>query len=293
MARSPELFDCIGQKLHHNKPAIRLNLLRIIGSICGATDEGGFLLERFGLYEAIRDLQVSDSAVLVRSMAQELIRSCEESENVSISGGTNGQVPGRRKHPGSAVRRASASTTPPHLLERQMSIPTSPQLGRSERASMGLFEGPDRVSQTPRRQRTGVGYVNGSSVIRPASRDSSGMAREGSPAFVMPSTLQRSNTSTSGGSEVNIAKSRLPTTTPSQRLVRQSTRTDSGVGIAPTSSAKSTPTSSATSTPGYMRARESQYFDRKNATDVTVAAATSARRTAARRNLAESQSKWT
>ncbi len=277
MARSPELFDCISQKLNHNKPAIRLNLLRIIGSLCEATDEGGFLLERFGLYDQIRELQVSDSAVLVRSMAQELIRSCEESDNVSVHSGSGGQNAGRRKHPGGAVRRTSASTTPPHLLERQMSMPSSPQLGRSERASMGFFDGPERViSQTPRRQRNGIGYINGSSAIRPASRDGPSMVREGSPAFTIPS-ISRTNTAGVGAGEVAITKSRLPRTATGHRLSRQPTRTDSSVGLA--SSGSSTPASSGT--PAHVRTRESQYFDRKHASDVTVAS--NARRTTARR----------
>lgn len=283
MAGSPELFDCIGQKLNHNKPAIRLNLLRIIGSICEATDEGGFLLERFGLYDAIRELQISDSAVLVRSMAQELIRSCEENDNVSINSGhagSSGPNAGRRKVPGGAVRRTSASTTPPHLLERQMSMPTSPQLGRSERSSMsGFFEVPERaISQTPRRQRNGVGYINGSAAMRPASKDGPSIMRESSPAFVLPS-MNRSNTGSSGGSEAGAAKSRLPRTAAGYRLARQPTRTDSSVGINSMSSGSSTPASAGT--PVHVRTRESQYFDRKHASDVTVAS--NARRTTVRR----------
>lgn len=297
MARSPELFDCVRQKLTHNKPAIRLNLLRIIGSICDATEEGGFLLERFGLYDAILELQISDSAVLVRSMAQELIRSCEESDNVSVHSGhgsSGGQNAGRRKQPGGVVRRTSASTTPPHLLERQMTMPSSPQLGRSERASMGFFDGPERViSQTPRRQRNGVGYsVNGSSAAtRPASKDGTSMVREreGSPAsFIMPG-ISRSNTTSSvgtgGANDVTMAKSRLPRTSTSvySRLSRQpTTRTDLTA-----SSGSNTPASSGT--PAHVRTRESQYFDRKHASDVTVA--TSARRTTARRTPA-GDGKW-
>jgi hypothetical protein len=291
MARSPELFECIGQKLNHNKPAIRLNLLRIIGSLCDATEEGGFLLERFGLYDAILELQVSDSAVLVRSMAQELIRSCEESDNISIQSGHGGggsQNAGRRKHPGGAVRRASSSTTPPHLLERQMSMPSSPQLGRSERASMALFEAPERVaSQTPRRQRNGVGYINGSAVMRPNSKDGPSMVREGSPAFILPSIINRANTTTSVAGDVTIAKSRLPRTATGYRSSRQPPGRDSNVGLGAMASGSSTPTSG--STPSHLRTRESQYFDRKHASDVTVAS--NARRTTARRTPA-GDGKW-
>ncbi|OAP60781.1 hypothetical protein AYL99_05783 [Fonsecaea erecta] len=217
MARSSQVFDTLGQKLGHNKPAIRLNLLRIIGSICDSTEEGFFLLDQYGLYDVIRELSYSDSAVLVRSMASELIRSCEETDNVSIKSGqgggsaTNGA---RRKHPG--FQRRTSSTTPPHLLDRQMSMPTSPQLGRSERANMNMYDPP--VAQTPRRQRNGV-YVNGTSVMRPASRDGSTYVRENSPAFVMPG-LTRANTA-SVVTEMTVNKSRLP---------RQSTAS-TGMGV--------------------------------------------------------------
>lgn len=234
MARSAQLFETLGQKLGHNKPAIRLNLLRIIGSICDSTEEGCFLLDQYGLYDVIGELAFSDSAVLVRSMAGELIRSCEDADNVSIKSGQGGSAApngARRKHPG--FQRRTSSTTPPHLLDRQMSMPTSPQLGRSERASINMFDAP--VSQTPRRQRNGV-YVNGTSVMRPASRDGSTYVRENSPAFAMPA-LTRANTA-SAVTEMTVNKSRLPRQATvsaalagHHRLSRQSTR-ESMIGSA-------------------------------------------------------------
>jgi hypothetical protein len=256
MARSSQLFVSIGQKLSSNKPSIRLNLLRIIGSICDATDEGGLLLDHFGLFDLIRELQVSDSAVLVRSMAQELIRSCEELDDLAIhSGGgvaVSGMVGGigggigvggvgaggmRRLNGAGAYRRTSSSTTPPHLLERQMSMPigpSSPQVGRSERSSTGFFDGsdgigvgtPGRVAQTPRRARNGMGYLSGSTAIRPESRDgssSTGTEGSGSAAVKLPiAPLQRASTTvgrigsppvkgiTNLGEIGMAAKSRLP-----------------------------------------------------------------------------------
>jgi hypothetical protein len=160
-----------------------------------------------------------------------------------------------------------------------MSMPTSPQLGRSERASIGFFDAPERVvSQTPRRQRNGVGYINGSVAVRPGSKDGPSMVRDGSPAFILPS-INRSNTGSSGGSDVAIAKSRLPRTATAYRSSRQPPRMDSSVGLGQMTSGCSTPALSGT--PAHLRTRESQYFDRKHAADVTVAS--NARRTTARR----------
>ncbi|ERF70625.1 Cytokinesis protein sepH [Endocarpon pusillum Z07020] len=309
MARSAELFECIGQKLNSNKPAIRLNLLRIIGSICDATDEGGLLLEHFGLFDLIRELQVSDSAVLVRSMAQELIRSCEEVDSISLHGG-GGAVGGgggggggkRRLNGTGALRRASASTTPPHLLERQMSMPigpSSPQLGRSERSSMGFFDGSDgvavglsgRLAQTPRRQRNGVGYLNGSTAIRPASREGpNGLGRESSPAINLPvPALQKASTTigsinspsvnAGNANEIGVVKSRLPRGMVGGQYRMSRPSTTNGNGSRDTGGSAAGP---GTKTPGATRvSRESLYGARNGGVDITVA---SARRTTARRH---------
>ena len=266
MARSQQLFDIIGQKLNHNKPAIRLNLLRIIGSICDATEEGGLLLDQYGLYDLICELQYSDSAVLVRSMAGELLRRWEDNDNASIHSGSGGQNGGRRKHP-SMMRRTSSGATPPHLLERQMSMPTSPQLGRAERASLSFFDPP--AAQTPRRQRNGL-YMNGSSVVRPVSREGPTYIRESSPAFVMPS-LTRAQTA-SATADMTTNKSRLPRQSTNSRLSRQSTR-ESLAGSR--ESGHSTPSA----LPPVLESRRKEN-QRNGPVAVTVARTNTARRTA-------------
>lgn len=222
MAQSQQLWDIIGQKLNHNKPAIRLNLLRIIGSVCDASLDGISILDQCGLYDVIEQLRYVDPAILVRSMAGELLRSWEDNDTASIHsghGGSNAPTGAVRKHPG-MMRRTSSGTTPPHLLERQMSMPSSPQLGRAERPSMGIYEPP--TISTPRRRQNGV-YTNGSSGVRPVSRDGQTYIREGSPAFALPGL---SRAQTASVAEMTVNKSRLPrqNTTTATRLSRQSTR---------------------------------------------------------------------
>ena len=297
MAHSSQVFETIGQKLNHNKPAIRLNLLRIVGSIVESTEDGAFLLEQCGLYEMIRELQFSDSAVLVRSMASELIRSCDESDNTSIHSGHGGnatQSNNRRKHPG-MIRRTSASTTPPHLLERQMSMPTSPQLSRVERASMGFFEPAERIAQTPRRQRNGVSYIHTSN-MRPASRDGSTYIREGSPAFTIPS-ISRTQTAPIASNDRSANKSRLQhprQPTAGHRLSRQSTR-ESLSSNGTRNSASSTPVSltpvaerSGAERSGLGERRK----DNRNATVEMHVTGSSVRRTTTRRAGTEGHERW-
>ncbi|KAL4937968.1 hypothetical protein BDV06DRAFT_202010 [Aspergillus oleicola] len=153
----PDLFSRIGQKLHHNKAAVRLNLLRIISSICDSSEEQGGLLAGYGLLDAIRELE-HDTAILVRDMAGKLIQSNEKSESYGLG----------KLRPN--VRRGSVSATSPGLLSNQ-SAPVTPQMSRQSQ-SRGYFDGRD----TQRRPRTAI---SGSALaLRPGSRDgpSSGSA---------------------------------------------------------------------------------------------------------------------
>ena len=87
----PEIFSRTEQKLGHKDAVTRLNFLRILRTICDAKDEGCWLVRAFGCYERITWLMEHDSAVLVRQMAEELIRACDEVELSGINKGSNGK----------------------------------------------------------------------------------------------------------------------------------------------------------------------------------------------------------
>lgn len=147
----PDLFTRLGQKLHHNKAAVRLNLLRIISSICDSSEEQGDLLARYGLLDAIRELE-NDPAILVRDMAGKLVRSSEKSDSMGAP---------KRRPP---TRRRSGSNSSPSLISSH-STPSSPQVSRSSQ-SRGYLD----PRETPRHTRSGL---NGSAGLRPTSRDGS------------------------------------------------------------------------------------------------------------------------
>lgn len=180
----PDLFSRILQKLGHNKAVIRLNLLRIIRSICDSREEQGGLLRKYGLFDAIQKLAETDSAVLVRNMASELVKSAVERDSQHSIG--------RRR----MLRRASSSTSAafPASSPFQPSTPLD-----WSGSSSGFFDVPDRRPQNS---------VNGSlSSFRPTSRDGSSVKI----------------TANVGGSGVsNPAKSRLPRTTSAHRTPRMS-----------------------------------------------------------------------
>ncbi|KAL5120154.1 Protein kinase of the Mitotic Exit Network [Pleosporales sp. CAS-2024a] len=88
---APEIFQRTEQKLGHKDAVTRLNLLRILRTICDAKDEGCWLIRAFGCYERINWLVEHDGAVLVRQMAEELVRACDEVDLNSIGIGSNGK----------------------------------------------------------------------------------------------------------------------------------------------------------------------------------------------------------
>ncbi|EEP80702.1 conserved hypothetical protein [Uncinocarpus reesii 1704] len=151
----PDMFERIGQKLHHTKPAVRVNLLRILSTICDACDERCGLLSRYGLLDAIRELQ-KDSRVLVRELASQLVKLSEE----------NDQLNGQKRW---STRRRNSSITPPALMSSH-SMPTTPQVSRTG-ASKLYVEGRENLHPS-----TGL---NGSLILRPGSRD--GRSSAGTP----------------------------------------------------------------------------------------------------------------
>ena len=178
----PDLFYRILRKLQSNKAVVRLNLLRIIRSICDASEEQGASISRYGLEDTIQRLAENDGAVLVRNMAGELIKSSEMNDKLGMNGS--------KRRPG---RRSSSSTTPPSLLT-SYSMPSTPTSNRSAH-STNYSVGRDA------RQRSAI---NGAVPCRPASRDGSG-------ASALPVIVNGSG---------SVAKSRLPRTT-STRPARQ------------------------------------------------------------------------
>jgi hypothetical protein len=143
----PDLFTRLRQKLHHNKAAVRLNLLRILSSICDSSEQQGGLLATYGLLDAIRELE-NDPAILVRDMAGKLVQS---SEAFSLS----------KRRP--TNRRQSTSTTPPIAFPGS-STPSTPSSNRTGQPR-GYLEG----RETPRHPRNSLSVS--SLAMRPGSRD--------------------------------------------------------------------------------------------------------------------------
>lgn len=203
----PDLFSRIHVKLQSNKALMRLNLLRIMQSICDASDEQGAFINTYGLYDTIQRLAETDNAVLVRDMARKLVKSCKEYEKLSKSSG---------KHRNSR-RISSSSTTPPSLMSNHSTPPTP----TSVRVTHSLNSGIDRETRESRQR----SIINGPIPFRP-TRDEA--MRNSSPAQTNGSGM--------------TPKSKLPRTTSGrssrQSMLPSSKKEDNTV---PTTSSQATP----------------------------------------------------
>ncbi|KAM4057473.1 kinase [Hirsutella rhossiliensis] len=176
----PEMFAGIAQRLGHKKAVVRLNLLRLVRTIMDACEPAGMgagdgsqtlnSAQVRSLMDSIQTLAETDSAVLVRNLAAELLRS-------HIDGASSAPAAHMMRHDGSSSSsqmsssassfrmRRNNSYTPP-ALQTSLSVPQTP----TSRSRQGLSGGSAyiEVAASPRRaaalEREGIVY-------RPRSRD--------------------------------------------------------------------------------------------------------------------------
>ncbi|KAK5138384.1 hypothetical protein LTR08_003445 [Meristemomyces frigidus] len=159
------LFERAAVKLHAKKPLVRLNLLRVIRSICDASEEEGALLRRYGLLASVQELAQTDAAILVRELANELVEKCGRS--VAGAAGAAARFAGLRRSSSSTVMMALAVSAGGGGAAGG-SVPPTPGSGVG-RAS-GYFDfGLDGARARP-------SGAAASSPFRPASRDASAAA---------------------------------------------------------------------------------------------------------------------
>ncbi|KAM0715256.1 hypothetical protein Q7P37_008754 [Cladosporium fusiforme] len=245
----PDLFTRTILRLHSKKALVRLNLLRIIRSICDASDEQGALIRTYGLFDSVTDLAVHDPAILVREMASELVRSSEYTvrRNLDIR----------------PVRRSSSSTmTPPSIIPPTSSMPPTPTLGSAssfnDRApSRGYFDfGFDaprpRPSTAHSHSHSHSSAISASSPYRPVSRDSNS---SGSAQASNWNGASGSAPSAASGALSSAAKSRLPRTSNAHNARRPQSRLS--VAVAPNSSPVHEKAETPTHTPSSSAGRAS------------------------------------
>lgn len=180
------MYSGILQKLNHKKAVIRLNMLRIVRSICEPNEDGGQDIKAHPIFEAIDGLAENDGAVLVRNMASELVRSTFEiydarEQEMSTGGGRNRSNVRRQGSYPNQIPGLSTPSTPTHG-------------GRANHSYGPLLD----AGSTPRR--SGLSAERGDGLLcRPRSRDG-------------PFVGRKVSTESVNGTPLN--KSRLPRTAP-------------------------------------------------------------------------------
>ncbi|KAM3072905.1 Protein kinase of the Mitotic Exit Network [Clarireedia jacksonii] len=178
-----DLFTGILQKLNHKKAVVRLNLLRIVRSICDASGEDADNIKNHVLFEAIQHLAESDSAVLVRNMASELVKFNLEKASENGSG----------SRPRIISRRGS-SFTPPAIMQQGVPGPLTPTQASRMSQNSAFIDG----SVTPRRSAISASSSSESLHYRPRTT-------EGTTSVVRKPSGDMSNGQV-------VTKSRLPRT---------------------------------------------------------------------------------
>ncbi|TFY66122.1 hypothetical protein EVG20_g4965 [Dentipellis fragilis] len=67
-----QFFKRVIEKLGNSKAVVKLNLLRILRTVCDVHPNRAILVERYGIYELVSRLKETDGAVLVRELAREI-----------------------------------------------------------------------------------------------------------------------------------------------------------------------------------------------------------------------------
>ncbi len=176
------LFERTAVKVHAKKPLVRLNLLRVIRSICDASEQQGALITRYNLLDSIQGLARHDPAILVREMANDLVKSSEYAATPA------GRFAGARRSSSSTLNSPA-----PLLPSSNMGTPIERAASRSEYFDLGM-----ELDRTR--------YMV-SSPYRPVSR---GASSSSSSSQVLPSSYSNSNLEAQAGGRNSRLAGRPP-----------------------------------------------------------------------------------
>lgn len=164
----PEMYAGVAQKLSHKKAVVRLNLLRLVRNVMDACEPDMGVGSATGsrqlraLFDSIQTLADKDSAVLVRNLASEIVKSHIDVEYDAVSVTSASQVSSSRSRSGP---RRNTSYTPPGL-HSSTSAPLTPTHHRPSQSSAFI-----EVASTPKHPRVSMAHERDGIIYRPRSRD--------------------------------------------------------------------------------------------------------------------------
>jgi hypothetical protein len=116
-------FTKLAERLTHPKAVVRLNLLRILRTICDTNPERMLIVERYGFHEIVRRLSQKDAAVLVRELAREILPFLVRTSNTTVEASADSISPSTSRSIGGIRRKltrrsaSEASTIDPTLAQ--------------------------------------------------------------------------------------------------------------------------------------------------------------------------------
>lgn len=183
MTKSSAFFKRIIDRLGHNsKAVVRLNLLKVLRTVCEVHPNRAMLVERYGLLGVVERLSRSggDGAVLVRELAREIVPTLKPGLKPAVSkmrsGGDSSETP-PAKNGGLALapkkmRRAASDTSATSFRDMQASNNDRSGSGGSNGSSSGNGIGTTRLGggEKPRPVRHKLGDIPWHAVDSPGGR---------------------------------------------------------------------------------------------------------------------------
>ncbi|KAK7689843.1 hypothetical protein QCA50_006482 [Cerrena zonata] len=106
-----QFINRIVEKLSHNKAVVRLNLLRLLRTLCDVHPNRAVLVERYSLYDIVHKLSQEDGAILVRELAREILPSLAPAiKPLSGRASKGAETPSRAIAPKKKMRRTASDT---------------------------------------------------------------------------------------------------------------------------------------------------------------------------------------
>lgn len=189
---TPEMYSGIAQKLIHKKAVVRLNLLRLVRNILDVRETDYFdspSPQLRSLLSAIQTLADKDSAVLVRNLASELVKSHIEgtpdrrnsvpSLSSSVSSSSRSRSSTRRIYTPPSLQHAASTPLTPTQASSRPSLHSFPSAAAA--ALIEVAQSPKRSSAAIARERDNLGLAyrprsKDGLIYRPGSREGGGIS---------------------------------------------------------------------------------------------------------------------
>jgi hypothetical protein len=137
MTKSSAFFKRIIDRLGYNsKAVVRLNLLRILRSVCETHPNRSMLVERYGLLGVVEKLSRGDGAVLVRELAREIIPTLKPALKPAASGARTKAAPSVDLSSSQTSQKSTSGLAPRKL--RRTASETRPLASVNVNNSFGL-----------------------------------------------------------------------------------------------------------------------------------------------------------